>query len=531
MAAPRLSFNIKMPALAVRHLVLLLGDDGVMLHGEGVRGVSGLFSPSFEDPATDKIVEVLKRHPKVPVSILLDVLEQSYKREAVPKVGIFDRAKVVNRRIELAFPVSPLRGFVQLPPDKANPRAVNLMIVGAAQSEQVAKWTALLESLKNPLGSIAPMPMESIEMAALLAPGRQRDSETFTALVTWDRVGGFRQIVVRGGELVFTRMTPGLAPDTDGIEIAQSLEREFRATLGYLGRLGFTQTQILQVVTVLPERARDAVAGIQIAGYAPHFLTPAEAGKKLGFGSLLAADEQYGDLLHAAWYARKGAPLVAMLPPSLAQRRQIELAAVWTRRAAALVAVAALGYGGWLGTEIAGAEIDRADVVAQTGLAERQSQAAEEALAQFPAPLATVTGVVGIEKALTAVRVEPWPVLERLAAALPPDMRLHRFSFTLVPPPPPGAQQVPGAPPPSPARVEARVLLYDPATTREGAVQAARDLEVRLKRDLPDFTVSLTRYPVNILPGQSFTTIGAQSDLPFGAPYAADYAIAWPGRR
>ena len=146
-----------------------------------------------------------------------------------------------------------------------------------------------------------------------------------------------------------------------------------------------------------------------------------------------------------------------------------------------------------------------------------------------PAPLDTVTGVVEVEKAL-ARRIEPWPVMEKIAASLPRDMRLQVMNFNLTPVPP-GQVLQPGAPPPSPARIDARVLMYDPGTTREGSVKAARDLEDALRRALPGYAVSLTRYPVNILPGQSFSTIGAQAELPFGARYSAEYSIAWPGQR
>lgn len=527
-----MAISFKMPSLPRKALTLVIGDDGTILYGEGVRGARGLFTPSFDDPATARIVERLRARPRATVAILLDVLEQSYKRETVPKVGMLDRPKVIRRRLELAFPISPLRGYSALPPDKANPRQLNLLLVGAAQSEQLGKWLDLMATLPNPIGGIAALPLESVDIGPLLVPGRGtaegRADAPFVTLVTWNRVGGFRQIVSRNNELVFTRMTPGLAPDTDGAEIAASLEREFRATLGYLGRLGFGEGQILQVVTVLPERAREAVGRLKIAGFTPTFLTPGEAGRKLGLGAAVAGDDQHADLLHGAWYTRKTRPAISMLPANLQQRRNLEHSASWTKRAAAAVAVGALGYAGWLGFGIVTARMDFEDIRTRTELARRLDKSASDALARFPASLAAVTGVVAITKQLDATIVEPWPLLEGVASALLPDVRLGRIVWRLEPPS--VTPLPPSAPRPPLARAEGQVLLYDPDIDRVEAVRLTRTFGERLQVALPRMTISITRFPVDILPGQSFSNSTVEQERPFGSTFNADFTVVEPRR-
>ncbi len=525
-----MNLSLKALRLPARNLTLVIGDDGTALYGDGVRNASGLFTPSFDDPAAAHIIERLQANPRAPVSLLLDILEQSYKRETVPKVGFMDRLKVINRRLELAFPVSPLRGYTPLPPDKANPRQMNLLLVGATQSEQLGKWLDLLTKLPNPIGGIAALPLESVDIGPLLAPGRgAADGKTdapFVTLVTWNRVGGFRQIVTRNGELIFTRMTPGMPPDTDGAEIAASLEREFRATLGYLGRLGFGEGHILQVVTVLPERAREATGQLRIAGFTPTFLTPGEAARKLGLGASAAAAEQYSDLLHGAWYARKTRPALSMLPANLQQRKIVETSAIWTRRAAAAIAVAAIGYAGWLGFGIITARMDFDDIQTRTELARRQATAAEDALERFPAPLAAVTGLLTLNKQLEATVIQPWPLFEGIASALTPDVRLSRLIWRLTPTV--SGPQPPNTPVPPLTRTEAQVLFYDPHVDRTEAVRLTRTFEERMRAALPGDEVVMTRYPVSILPGQTFSNSALVLDVPFGATFSADFTVAEP---
>lgn len=521
-----------------KSFVLIVGDDGAMLATHGVRGAAGLFTPKFDDPATQKIIEVLKRNARAKVALLLDVLEQNYRRESVPKVNYFDRAKVLRRRLELAFPISPLRGTAPLPADKENPRLQNFMFVGAADSEEINKWIALLGQLSNPIGGIAPLPLESAELPTLLAPGRPQDDKQhapFITLVTWHRTGGFRQIVVRGGELVFTRMTPSLDPQADGPDLALNLEREFRATLGYLGRLGFGEGHVLQVVTVFPERAREAVGRMKIAGYAPHFLTPAEAARKLGIPGAVANDEQYGDLLHGAWFARKVRPLISLLPAALAQRQQVEEAGTWIKRASGALYVGAALYAAWLVFTLVLSQMELADLEEQV-LANRQLVIVEgERLKRFPAALPLVSGTLEIEKQLSARTTTPWALLERVAPALGNDMRLASLVW-LVPPPPLPTAGAPAQPVPpggkviTPIRLEFSALIVAPDATRESAVQSTRDLLARLSAALPDHNVAVTRYPVNILPGQSLTNTAESEDMPFGARFGAGFSITGPRR-
>jgi len=518
-----------------KSFVLIVGDDGTILATHGVRGAAGLFTPKFDDSATMRIVEMLRRNSRAPVALLLDVLEQNYRREAVPKVNYFDRAKVLRRRLELAFPISPLRGTAPLPDDKDNPRQSNFIFVGAADSEEINKWIALLGQLRNPIGGIAPLPLESAELPTLLAPGRpqtDRKDAPFITLVTWHRTGGFRQIVVRGGELVFTRMTPSLDPRADGPDLALNLEREFRATLGYLGRLGFGEGHVLQVVTVFPERAREAVGRMKIAGYAPVFMTPAEAARKLGLPGAVGPDEQYGDLLHGAWFARKRRPLISLLPAALAQRQQVEVAGAWMKRAAAALYVGAVMYTAWLGFTLVLSQSDLANLEAQV-IANRQLvQVENERLKRFPAALPLVSGTMEIEKQLSDRATAPWPLFERIAPALGDGIRLSRVAWNVIPPPPPTSAAppppVPGARILTPVRMEFSALIIAPDATRESAVQATRDLQTRLATALPDHSVTVTRFPVNILPGQMLTNTAESDDLPFGARFGADFAVSGP---
>jgi hypothetical protein len=525
----------RLPGLSRRGFVLVVGDDGALLHGAGVGG-GPLFTPSFDDPATGQIVTRLRRHPRMPVSILFDVLEQSFRREGVPKVNLLDAAKVVRRRMEMAFPVSQLRGHVKMAPDKDQPRQDQYMFIGLAESDLVNKWVNLLGTLPNPIGGLSSLPLEAVPMAERLGAVAGRPAATFTALVTWNLVGGFRQVVVRDGELVFTRLTPTVEAASDGAELGANLEREFRATLGYLNRLGFAEGSTLRVVAVLPDRAREAVGRLRIAGDTPLFMTPSEAAKRLGLGRLEQTNDQYADLLHAVHSARQGTLAASLLTPALRQRQQLEQGGLWLGRAAIAGVVAGIVYGSWLGAESLLASYELAGLRDQVATQTRLLAAEEARLAKFPAALATVNGAITLDDLLMKRRADPFALLAAMAPGTTAQMRLSELEWLVVPLPVPGtpdyARMMQAPPPSQPVRLTMRPILVGNGLTREAAVADIRRFEGFLRGALPDYTVQVTRYPVDILPNQTLSNRNVPGDLPLGAAFDAAVVVTGPqGRR
>lgn len=94
--------------------VLYLTDDALYLYKVSGRsvGLKEMFDWSQEDLAV-----VLSKSLKklgAAVIILNDTVDQHYRKENVPKVGVFDASAVVKRRLSMAFPEYPIRAFKKL---------------------------------------------------------------------------------------------------------------------------------------------------------------------------------------------------------------------------------------------------------------------------------------------------------------------------------------------------------------------------------------------------------------------------------
>jgi len=489
-----------------RRLVLLIGDEGALLMSVGGGTELRRFAARYDDgPEVDAIRRALEAEPKTPLCILLDHLDQTYRRETLPRINPLDQQKVVRRRLEMTFPGSRMRGALKLPVDPGRRQQRPYLFVAAAETGDMANWLKLVDGAPNPILRMGLLPLES---AALVARIAQIDREaagprTWYALITWQRTGGFRQIIVRNGQLEFTRLTPPLETEATGPAIAASVERDLRSSLGYLTRLGFKEGDVLRLVVAAPERAHAAIGQLRIAGETPTPVTPQAFAQRMGIK--VKADPQYADLLHAAWYAQRRTPALLVAPRAVAERRTVEQAAIWSLRAALLVLAAAALYASYLGTMAVQDDRDYVEKLPQRGQAERRVREARAALGDYAIPVETVRGTIQLDEELGKRDASPWPTLRALAGALGPEERLEHLDWRPVEDAAPGEGEAEG-PPPMGALL--RITLFG---TQDRAVAVARTdaLRERLAAALPEKQVDVRRHPVPVQPGQILTGGGA----------------------
>ena len=83
--------------------LLTIGDDGAFLLPEGA-DLQPLFAAAGDRHAEDRIMGLLARHAKAPLTLMADTLAQDIRQEVLPRLNWFDRRKLAARRLKLAFP-------------------------------------------------------------------------------------------------------------------------------------------------------------------------------------------------------------------------------------------------------------------------------------------------------------------------------------------------------------------------------------------------------------------------------------------
>lgn len=287
------------------HFVLIIGDDGaILVFMQGNTVVRRLFAPSPRPDHTASIVDLMQSNPGVPISVLADVIDQQYVRHSFPPVSSFSVNNLVKRRMERDFQAEDLTGMLRLGRDKGGRKEWNYLLIALANTPLMQQWMELIVELPNELKGIFLSPLEAQYYIPALKKGAANPGSAlpWQLLITHNKVSGFRQVVLRDGKLVFTRVTQAI---DDGVAavIAGNIEQEIISTLEYLRRLGFQDNETLEMIVIAAQEVKETLDLDRFRVGATQMLTPLDVADMMGLQQAALSADRFGDVVMASWFA------------------------------------------------------------------------------------------------------------------------------------------------------------------------------------------------------------------------------------
>ncbi len=500
-------------APAARFVLAIGNEGGLLLHLAGGALKDRWQVAGHDEAALQTLGAALAKAPKCPLVVVGDLLEQSYRKDTVPRLNPRDRARVLKRRLERAFPETPLKAALRLADDPEEPRSQNYLLVGLPPAADWERWLGFLRQVDNPVLTLTLLPVEAAGMVArltraLAAP--ERPAHDWAILLSRQATGGFRQIVVNRGELVLTRLTPSLAADAGVAEIAAEVRRELKATLGYMTRLGYRAGSSLDIVVL---GGSELGAALGDPGSMPGRLTvvaAAAATRALGLAVPGQAEDGDGALLGALWTGQRRRPMLQLLPADL-KIRMLQVRAL--RWASAGLAASALGLSSYAALAAISAlqvEQEVSWLSAWRGTTQQQLERSEGDADAISARADALRALLEAKRRLEATRGSPFEALGALRYAMAGDEQLTTLSWQLVAPAE-GVGQ--GTTDDADFTLDLTLDLgrgADPAAS----VAATEDLATRLAGVFPERSVAIVRQAVDILPQQAFVGSAGVTDAP-----------------
>jgi hypothetical protein len=134
--------------MARSEYILNVGDDNVVLtrfkDGKVVNAWLGSPDPAM---AQEELAQALAEDPRARLSVLFDTLDQSFKEEEIPKVGVLDRRKILARHINMAFPGANLRGARLV--KQTDKKTLIYEMASVPLDGRVPGWLDYVQSLPN----------------------------------------------------------------------------------------------------------------------------------------------------------------------------------------------------------------------------------------------------------------------------------------------------------------------------------------------------------------------------------------------
>ena len=434
--------------------VLLVGGEGVVLYAPLGRGVERETSISWEVPNFDEqLVQALEgKHKNKSVLVIFDGTDQTYRREEnIPKLSPIDRPRFVKRKLELAFPSYPIRASLEVKPPKQKKKFISLkaakgeevrrsyLFVALPDTEQLDRIGAALYETGVPVAGFGLLPLESTAMVDALTEklfmqkGAKRSR--WNVVIGQHETGGLRQVVIKDGNLALTRLTPTSEAGASGTGWVEEVTREFKATLTYISRFGYTDSDGLDVVVICGDVEKQFFDPKSLP--VTHFqcVNAGEALKAIGAKSFGFEQTNFADAVHAAWSGRKGMLNLPVRVPSIHRIMAPRLGARIASVVLSLSMVGLLGMATVDFQEYMSVQDDVSDKENQQAMLKREYEQEAKVFDGLPVKPDTVKAALSVKKLVETNTVNMRVILHTLKNTLPSDVKLEDLEITHTPGP------------------------------------------------------------------------------------------------
>jgi len=285
--------------------ILLIGDEGtILIHMKGNTVLSRQFVPDASDGNLLQLRETIAKDKQAPITMIIDSVDQSFIQQTLPPVSPLFVQKLIKRRLDRDFKPDDIKGAIMLGREKVGRKDWNFLMVSVEKSPQLVLWLDFVMSFENRFRGIVLLSVEAgifvknLERALGISAKAGSGAE-WKILVSHNKVGGFRQIILRNGTLIFTRLALPVGAPTPEI-IAGNIEQEMLSTIEYLKRFGYNARNGLDVYIIASEDVCKAIDPKRFDTQSFHAFSPHTMAQYLGIKGATQPTDQFGDVVLAA---------------------------------------------------------------------------------------------------------------------------------------------------------------------------------------------------------------------------------------
>lgn len=511
--------------------VLIIGDEGgILSYLVGGRVERRFFAASANYADSRAMQEALEADPKAPIYLLVDVMDQSYVQQSLPPVSSLSINKLIKRKMDRDFAADDLKGALLIGREKEGRKDWKYLFVTLSQSPQLQAWVDMIIDLPNQFKGLYLLPVEAENFMHSLRDmlsgkkhknGKPEEGEArWQLLVAHNKVGGFRQVVLRDGKLIFARLAQPIG-DSQPEVIAGSIEQEISVTVEYLKRLGYNDEQGLEFYIITSEAIKKSIDNNNLPATQVYLMTPDEASSRMGYEGVTEPGDQYADIVLSAGFARAKKHSLKLDTAQSLKLNGLYAAMMGIKVTAALLVVVALGAVGFYGFQIPGVMSEKESLDSQVRSVEQQLQDVIKTEEALPKDLERITDIVTLHGLLNDLGYQPLDAYRMLQefkrttnlTFFISEMKWLNKDNLLEASAAPAAGRNPAA---ASTRVQtvSFEVTFDLFETKAGTKEFLKRQQVfdeNLKKIFADYTVELT----SKLPGesdQSGVDVGLESD-------------------
>ena len=255
--------------------VITIGNNGTIVSLHSKKNiVSKVFIEEINDESKKELEKIFKPNQKSPIYILIDTIDQSYKKKIYPSIKKSDIYRIAKRDLAADGDSQSIKNFTilhnkkkkeknQLQSVKWNSETgakLECLFVSTSNTEFIAKWIDYSLDLPNRVVGIFMLPVESFSLFKSIKNSVDNRSKIKNKrndvyiLILQNKVCGIRQIVFNEQGILFTRVV-NYDLNQDFIE---KYEQDIYSTFEYIKRL-YRDIQLneIDIVNVFEDKVID----------------------------------------------------------------------------------------------------------------------------------------------------------------------------------------------------------------------------------------------------------------------------------
>ena len=164
------------------------------------------------DEGRRKFRHYLDETPGIPMYVLVDLVDEEYRRDTIPHVSRRDRRALLKRKAGRYFRDNPYCFYKVTGRESGGRRNDTVLISSLTDAAVVRQWLALAEETGTPVAGICSLPIFTGQLLAAIS----NRSDGRRLLVSLQSISGLRQTYFDNGEFQFSRLVqaPRSEPDS-----------------------------------------------------------------------------------------------------------------------------------------------------------------------------------------------------------------------------------------------------------------------------------------------------------------------------
>jgi hypothetical protein len=259
-------------------IVVLIGNNGTILTKHTGNVIESEFVEKLTDENKPNLISFFAKAKGYPIYIMLDTIDQTYKKKTYPIMRKFDLERIAKRDLASDGDKEGLKNYILLKNHKKSnlskktslkkteTNKTDCLFITSSKSENISNWLNFIYELPNRLIGIYMLPVECFNFfikITKLDPKTNSPSvlklkeNNIFCLVIQTKTGGARQIVFSDSSIVFTRVVNYNFDEPNFIE---KYSQDIYSTFEYLKRLYIDLSiQEFEVINILSEKASEEI--------------------------------------------------------------------------------------------------------------------------------------------------------------------------------------------------------------------------------------------------------------------------------